>query len=253
ARLTQALNIPTLSAATGQDPIAEIHGNNIGVGYNLGVLYKINDNSRIGLDYHSRIRHNIYGAQKISVPALYSALSPDTAALLSSFNGSSTTNITLPDSLSLGLYQQLTPQLALVGTVEWTHWALFQSLVTTVDQGSIPGATINENWRNTWFAGVGANYQVNDKLMLQTGFSFDESPVTDSNRTTRIPDSNRYNIGFGAQYKVLPSTTLQFAYLHLFSPGTHTIDNSASSSAGTLTGSYNLSDNSVTAGIDVKF
>ena len=223
ARLTQALNIPILSAATGQDPIAEIYGNNFGVGYNLGVLYKINDNTRIGLDYHSRIRHNIYGAQKISVPALYGELSPATAALLSSFNGSATTNVTLPDNVSLGIYEQLTPKLALLGTVEWTHWALFQSLVITVDQGRLPGTTINENWRNTWFAGVGANYQVNDKLMLQTGFAYDELPVTDSNRTPRIPDSSRYDLGFGAQYKIMPSTTLQFAYLHAFSPGTHTI------------------------------
>lgn len=75
ARLTQALNIPVLSAATGQDPIAQITGNNIGFGYNLGALYQFDDNTRVGIDYHSRIRHNLDGGQKITVPSLYGELS----------------------------------------------------------------------------------------------------------------------------------------------------------------------------------
>ena len=37
-------------------------------------------------------------------------------------------------------------------------------------------------------------------LLLQCGFAFDQSPVTDSNRTSRIPDSNRYDLSIGAQY-----------------------------------------------------
>ncbi|MDE2391219.1 MAG: outer membrane protein transport protein, partial [Rhodospirillales bacterium] len=39
ARLTQALNVPTLSALTGQDPIADVHGDDVGFGYNIGGLY----------------------------------------------------------------------------------------------------------------------------------------------------------------------------------------------------------------------
>lgn len=159
----------------------------------------------------------------------------------------------MPDVISLGLYKQVTPQLALMATVEWTHWALFQALTTTTNQGRVPGSTIDENWRNTWFAGLGVNYQFNARLLLQTGIAYDELPVTNSNRTTRVPDADRYDLGVGVQYKVLPSTTLQIAYAHIFFPGSHTINNSASASAGVITGDYNLADNSVTAGVDMKF
>ena len=249
ARLTAAIDTP-LSPVTGQDAFADIHGNNIGFGYNLGVLYKFDDATRVGLDYHSQIRHNISGETKITVPSSYSA-APPLVAFLQSLNSGNRTNVTLPDSLSAGIYHQVTPRLALVGSVEWTDWSLFDKLDITHTNGT-PSTIVYENWRNSWYVGVGANYQLTDKILLQGGFAYDESPVTDSNRTTRIPDSNRYDLGIGMQYKVLPSTTLQIAYLHLFSPG-GSINNSAGAAAGTITGNYDLSANSVTAGLTAKF
>lgn len=255
ARLTQAVNTPVLSALTGQDPVAAVHGNSIGIGYNVGVLYEIDDATRIGVDYHSRIRHNIYGAQNITIPAIYSLYSPGTVALLSTANSAATTSITLPDSLSIGIYRQLTPAWAVMASVQWTDWSLFNKLAITQTNG-LGGMTINENWKNAWYAGIGTNYQLTDAILLQAGAAYDGSPVTDSNRTTRVPDADHYDIGMGAQYKICPSTTLQLAYGHVFTPGGH-IHNTASTSpvtpSGTISGKYADSDNSVTAGLDMKF
>ncbi len=255
ARLTQALNVPVLSAATGQDPFADVHGDNVGVGYNLGALYQFDDATRIGIDYHSRIRHDITGTQRITVPGIYSALSPSTAALLNEGNSSATTSVTLPDSVGIGIYHQITPAWAVMSSVEWTHWALFNSLHVTPTNG-FPGTVLNENWHNTWFAGVGTNYQLTDRIMLQAGFAYDESPVTNSNRTPRVPDADHYDLGFGAQYKITRATTFDIAYGHVFTPG-GSIHSTASSSlptpSGTLVGNYSASDNSVTAGVTMKF
>lgn len=255
ARLTQALNVPVLSAATGQDPIADTHGNDLGVGYNVGILYQFDDATRIGIDYRSRIRQDITGEQKLTLPAIYSLLSPETAALLEAANSAATTSITLPDDLNIAIYRQITPKWAVMGNVEWTDWSLFNAVNITPTNGA-PGTTIEEQWRNTWYVGIGTNYQLLDNVMLQTGVAYDESPVTDSNRTTRVPDADHYDLGFGVQYQILPSTKLQLAYLHVFSPG-GTINNTASNSpltpSGTIIGSYDNSDNSVTAGLTVKF
>ena len=255
ARLTQNLNVPVLSALTGQDPVASIHGNSLGVGYNLGALYRLDDATRIGIDYHSRIRHDISGAQSISIPAIYSLFSPGTAALLAEANSRATTSITLPDSVGVGIYRQLTPAWAVLGSVEWTHWALFNTLNVTVTNGS-GNTVLNENWRNTWYVGAGTNYQLTDRLMLQAGAAYDESPVTNENRTTRVPDADHYDIGCGAQYQLLPDARLELAYGHIFTPG-GTIKNTASTSpitpSGTISGRYAASDNSVTAGVNVTF
>ena len=255
ARLTEAVNVPVLSSATGQDPFGEIRGTNLGVGYNLGVLYQIDDATRIGFDYHSRIRHNITGGQYVSIPSIYSTISPAIVGLLSAANTRATTSITLPDSAGLAIYRQVTPRFALLGSVEWTDWSLLKTINITADNGS-GNTTIQENWHNTWFIGIGSNYQVTDKLMLQSGFAYDQSPVTDENRTVRIPDADHYDVGFGVQYQLLPNTKLELAYGHVFTPG-GSINNSAASSAltpsGTITGNYTASDNSVTAGVNMIF
>ena len=255
ARLTQNLNVPLLSALTGQDPVAAVSGNSLGVGYNLGLLYQFDSATRIGLDYRSRIRHNISGKQDVTVPSIYAAFSPETADLLRAANSNATTTVTLPDSFSAGIYHQFTPRFAMMASVEWTDWSLFNALPITATNGS-GNTVIEENWRNTWYAGIGTNYQLLDNLMLQSGFGFDQSPVTDSNRTTRVPDANHYDIGFGVQYQVLPSATLQLAYLHVFTPGGN-INSTASTSpitpSGTIIGSYADSDNSVTLGVVMKF
>ncbi len=255
ARLTQALNVPVLSAATGQDPIADVHGTTVGFGYNLGLLYRIDNATRIGVDYHSRIRQDISGTQHITVPAVYSVLSPATAALLVAGNSPATTTITMPDSIDIGIYHQITPAWAVMGSLQWTHWALLNNLHVTPTNG-FPGTVIYENWRNTWFAGVGTNYQITDRIMLQAGFAFDESPVTDSNRTPRVPDANHYDIGVGMQYKITPAATFDLAYGHVFTPG-GSIHSTASSSlptpSGTQIGNYSASDNSITAGVTMKF
>ncbi len=256
ARLSQNVNVPVLSALTGQDPNAAVSGNSLGVGYNIGALYQFDSDTRIGLDYRSRIRHDITGKQKVTVPSSYASFSPAIASLLNAQNSAATTSVTLPDSVNLAIYHQITPRWAVMANVEWTEWSLFNALSITPTNAGVAGTTIQENWRNTWFAGVGTNYRVLDNVMLQSGFGFDQSPVTNSNRTTRVPDGNHYDLGFGVQWQVLPSTNVQLAYLHVFVPN-GSINSTASSSgltpSGTILGSYADSDNSVTMGVVMKF
>ena len=106
--------------------------------------------------------------------------------------------------------------------------------------------------RRTWFAGVGVNWRVLPKLMLQAGFSYDQSPMDKSNRTTRIPDADRYTLGIGAQYDVSASTTLRAAYAHGF-VASAPINNSANSTAGTITGRYSIDANTFSLGVSMRF
>ncbi len=251
ARLTQALNIPRLSALVG-DPIADVHGDDVGVGFNLGLLYRLTPSTRVGLDYRSRVEHDIDGTQSVSFPSLYAVLSPPTAAFLAAQNSSAKTTVTLPDSVSIGLYHDIDPNWAVMSDLEWTHWSLFRTL-TIIPTGAFAQPTvIAENWRNTVFAGVGANYRASDDLTLQAGFSYDQSPVTDANRTSRVPDNDHFVLGFGVTYAVSPTLKLQLAYAHLFVPD-GAVATSASPASGTLTGTYADADDSVTIGVNVRF
>jgi len=251
ARLTQAINIGPASAVTG-DPVADLHGSDTGVGYNLGVLYQATPDLRFGLDYRSRIRHSISGTQSVFVPSLLGLLSPPTAAFLNAQNSSAKTSITLPDSLTGGIYWQATPQLAVVSDVSWTDWSLLQSINVTPTSALASPSTIVENWHDTVAVSVGANYSVTKALMLQGGLGFDQSPVTDSNRTSRVPDSDRYLVSIGAQYEIMPNLTVQAAYAHVFFASAQ-IMSQAGTTSGVLIGKYTDTANTVALGVKYRF
>jgi long-chain fatty acid transport protein len=249
ATLTQAVNIG-VNALVG-DPIATVTGHNYGVGFNVGALYQMDAATRVGIDYRSRIKHNISGAQSVSVPPALALASPQTAAYLTSLDSAADTSVTLPDSVSAGIYRDLSPRWAVMASVEWTHWALLNQIVILPENGA-PASSLTENWRNTWFGGVGVNYKPDDRFTLQGGVSYDQSPVTATNRTTRIPDNNHVNVGAGLKYAMTRNVELSIAYLHVFVKNA-SINNAAGPTTGQIIGGYDVADNSATAGFNIKF
>ncbi len=250
-RVTQAINTGPTAALTG-DPVGDVHGSDISAGFNIGALYQPTPELRFGLDYRSRIQHGITGTQSIFIPPQLQAFNPATAAALAGLNTPVRTKVTLPDVVTIGATWQAMPQLALLATAQWTDWSLFQSVNITPTNPALPGTVIQENWRNTWFFSVGANYRIMDRLLLQGGVGYDESPVTSANRTTRIPDSNRVLLSIGAQYDVLPNVTLQVAYSHVFFAEAP-IDSAASSTSGVIIGQYSDSADTASLGAKIKF
>ncbi|HET7883743.1 MAG TPA: outer membrane protein transport protein [Acetobacteraceae bacterium] len=249
ARLTQALNIG-VNQLTG-DPVADVHGGNVSVGLDVGVLYQFDEQARIGINYRSQVHHNISLDQSVFVPPLLAVASPATAGLLAFGNTRATTSITLPDSVTVGFYYQLTTQWAVMADAGWTHWSLIKGLTITPANGT-PPTVIPENLRDTGFVSVGANYQPTERLMLQAGFAFDESPVTAENRTTRLPDSNRFILGLGATWSVTESIKLQTAYGHVFLPA-GSIRSAASTTSGLIVGTYSDAANVFSVGAVIRF
>jgi long-chain fatty acid transport protein len=249
ARLTQAINIG-VNPLVG-DPVADVHGSNISPGFDIGALYQFNDSTRVGINFRSQIHHTIDANQTTSVPPLLAVVSPLGASRLALGTSPVTTSVTLPDALSVGLYHEINQQWAVFLDVVWTHWSLFKG-VTIVPSNGTPATTIPENFRSTWFGAVGVNFRPTEKLTLQAGVAFDESPVTDSNRTTRLPDNNRVLLGFGATYTVMTELKVQAGYLHVFIPQ-GSINSSASPSAGRIIGMYHGTANNFSIGAIYKF
>jgi long-chain fatty acid transport protein len=250
-RLTQALPTSPLLSAAG-DPDADLHAQNIAAGFNIGVLFRATPSLRFGLDYRSRIEHDISGTQSIYVPPALNVLSPNTAAFLRAQNSPITTQVTLPDSVTGGFYWEATSQLAIMSDITWTDWSLIKTISIIPSSPTATATPLVLNWRNTIAVSVGANYKLTRELMLQGGIGFDQSPVTNSNRTSRIPDSDRYLIGVGAQYDVLPNLTLQVAYAHVFFASAE-ITSQASPVSGVLVGKYSVSADTASLGAKYRF
>jgi len=83
-------------------------------------------------------------------------------------------------------------------------------------------------YEDGWFYSVGAEYVVNPRLALRTGFAFEKSPITDQVRTTRLPDNDRYWLSAGLTYTMTPSLFLDIGYSYVWFKDTP-IDISAAS------------------------
>jgi long-chain fatty acid transport protein len=63
-------------------------------------------------------------------------------------------------------------------------------------------------WDDTWRVALGAQYQLDDKWLLQGGVSYNSSPVDDEDRTSDLPIDEQYRICFGAEYKLSANLTI---------------------------------------------
>ena len=123
----------------------------------------------------------------------------------------------LPDIVTLSLRQAVAPNMRLLGTVEWTHWSRFDELRVKSANSGATLAAIPANWSDSWLFSVGGEYDVNQALTLRTGVGYEISPVDDpTKRIVGIPDSDRIWASIGASYKYSASTTVEFAYTHIF-------------------------------------
>lgn len=193
--------------AVGFQSIA-VEGDDIGVGFTLGVMWQPHNGTSLGLGFRSAIEHTLEGTISVVTGALPTR--------------NIKADVTLPEIVTLSLRQALDPKWTLLGTVEWSNWSQVDKL-DIVCQGG-PAAlcptgtnTIALGWHDGWMFSLGAEYAYSQQLTLRGGLAYEISPIQNpSERTPRVPDSDRIWASIGASYALSPATTLDFAYTHIF-------------------------------------
>lgn len=191
----------TLTNQTAVAGLVTIKGDDYGWGYNLGLIWQPSPGTRIGLAYRSEVDHTLEGTVRFTGNPLG--------------NGPVTADTTLPDSVSLSLFQRLSDRWELLADVTWTGWSDFDELRIVRANGALVGVT-QEDWSDSYRYSMGVNYRYSDQLTLRGGVAFDETPVSDTYRTARIPDEDRTWLAFGAQYRMSPKMMIDVGYAHLF-------------------------------------
>jgi long-chain fatty acid transport protein len=140
----------------------------------------------------------------------------------------STTSIRLPAYTALSIFRQVHPQVALMGTVIYTQWNTFKTLVLNDVAGAISPApfevlpstgikvSVPENYRNTWNISVGGEYYATDRVTLRGAVGYDQTPVRNAYRNVQLPDNDRYIIALGAHYQISKQVGADVGWTHLF-------------------------------------
>jgi long-chain fatty acid transport protein len=190
------------NATSGAIPpnVGTVKGDDYGWGFNLGALWQMSEATRIGLAYRSEVDQSLKGDLRFSASP---AMIPVTA------------DVTLPDTASLSLFHILNTRWELLADITWTGWSSFDEL-RIVNTSGTPVSVTPEHWNDSYRYSVGANYHLDNKLTLRGGVAYDETPVSDTFRTARIPDENRTWLAFGAQYRISATSMIDVGYAHLF-------------------------------------
>ncbi|HUH55733.1 MAG TPA: outer membrane protein transport protein [Rhodanobacter sp.] len=234
-----------VAAATpvGSDGFARIKGDDWAYGWQLGGYWKLSPNDKLALNYRSRISHTLEGTGNFTTTAGYDALlaNPQLAASIPPFQHTTgTADFTTPAVASASYWHQA-ERFGLGIDLAWTKWSAFQDL--TVNYGnSQPSTTEHYNWRNTWYASVGGDYNVNDKLTVRAGIAVDSTPTYLATRSARVPDSTRKLATVGLSYQASDNFEINASYAHIFVNNAHvdTIDSTGNRLAGNFEDYGNL-------------
>lgn len=249
-RIDGELTSRALNPVTGpvNDGKVKVKGDDTALGFNVGILVQATDSTRLGATYHSKVKYKLDGDTKISGPNF------------GPFNGQkydASLDLTTPESVDFSVTHELDANWTLYAGSTWTRWSRLESI--DVKNSGVPGplvptiGTISEpqNWHDTWAHAIGASYKVNKEWTLRTGFSVDQSPTNNTNRSPRIPTGDRKAISFGAGWSPNDNLTIDVAYSYLREDEAKIRDTSATK--GTYNADYRNTAHGLGSSITYRF
>jgi len=203
--------------ATVKDGHASMDGDDWGFGWNVGYLFQLDQNTRFGLSYRSSIKHelkgnavwdfNVTGDKAVNAIIAAQSGKADSAALL---------ELRTPETFSINGFRQIDEKWAVMGDATWTRNSRMQSIDIQFPGTHQGDEVIPQQWKNTWRFSLGANYKLNENLLLRGGVAYDQSPVPGANlRHPALPDSDRTQLSFGANWKLNANSSIDLAYSFL--------------------------------------
>lgn len=180
-----------------------MEGDELSVGYNLGVHYRLTDSQQVGFGYRSKITHKISGDVTAITPVTFDQVS-----------GPATTRLTTPEVASLG-YSIRFDQLTLLLDATWTGWSEFDQLVFDARDPEVQAflATQTFDWDDSWRFGLAAEYQLTPALTLRGGLALDQSPIPDETATIDLGQDDYRQFALGLTYQPSDSLAIDAGYM----------------------------------------
>ena len=214
-KITSAVQLNALiqgvSSLEASNTIHRLKGDKWGFGWNIGLLYEINENNRIGVAYHSPIKLDFKGKYSNNI-ALPLPNMVDTVTGGATIPGSLT--LKLPSFWEISGFHKLTEKFAVQYSYKRTDWSSFKSLDAYNAETGKKLFHKTENFNDASRIAVGFSYDVNEALTLRTGLAYDESASV-SNPSISIPDTDRTWYSLGATYRFTPNLSADLGYSHI--------------------------------------
>lgn len=270
AKATQAANAgqaAQLNAVAGQlanmpsnTSVSKIKGDKWSLGWNAGLTYKLNENHRWGLAYHSAVNVKFKGEYSNQFPVAYNALLMRLAASGVSLPISqATAGENVPGSLTLNLpaywefsgFHKITDKLAVQYSYKYTEWKRLKSLTAYGNSGNTLFHK-DEKFSNASRYALGFSYNANDALTLRAGVAYDKSASV-NHPSISIPDTDRMWYSLGATYKFTPNLSVDLGYAYLKGKKVKFTEKQTVASLATVTANYTSKASANLYGLNLNY
>ncbi|WP_019626389.1 OmpP1/FadL family transporter [Thioalkalivibrio sp. ALJT] len=182
----------------------KLEGDNWDIGFNIGMLFDLGDDTRLGIHYRDGITHTLSGTATITEPA---------GGPVSVLPGQA--DLKLPDIASIGIRHRFNDRWTGLAQYTWFNWSNFDEIRIQLPQGN--EQVLEQNYRNSHALALGAEYELDPRWTLRGGLQFDQTPTRTDGRSTRTPDGDRIWFSLGATYARSDqfSFDLGYSYIHI--------------------------------------
>ena len=184
-------------------------------GYNLGMLFHINDTWSLGLAYRSKVNLEFDGHAQYRMTPLLRKLFPPTDI---------SPRIELPPLVSGQIAAEFDGKWTLATGILWTGWSVYDDLTPKFRNDFLVPPSMKsslQDWRDVMMFNVGAQYQLNQAWILRGGYIFDQTPVPERTLGPMVPDADGHLFSFGIGYDH-DNITVDLASMVLFFKDRHT-------------------------------
>ena len=233
-RTEVAVNNNVLGLGNAEDGQLRYKDTDWGTGANVGVLYNLNERTKLGLAWTSKIKLKFEDKpelKKITNPLLRLALNRLDADQLN-------VDMSVPQTVTTSVSYQLDPQWTLLGSLGWQDWSDFGKVGVEVDTGlGSTSRTAQRQYKDTWHASIGAQHQINPKLRWNVGLGYDSSAVDDKDRTVDNPMNEAWRLATGVSYALQDDVDVHMSYTLIYL-GDMDVQQTKARSGGSVSGEY---------------
>jgi len=208
---------------TPTDSFSRFTANRWGYGGHASILFRLDEATRIGLNYRSQIYMNLDGFSSFVLPGGGSIFESNAFKLA----------LPLPPTTTLSVYRDINPCWAVMGTVAFDQWSYvrdyharnyIQPPTPGNPSGILPDVVQTQDMHNTFDFSVGTHYRLNEKLMMRGSVKYEPTPTQNQYRSVNFPDGAKYGLQIGARYQLNPKMAVDVIYGHVFVRSTHIHD-----------------------------
>ncbi|MED5499706.1 OmpP1/FadL family transporter [Salinicola salarius] len=193
---------PSLTApGVSPDGTVNVDGDDEAWGYNIGLIYRPIESTTLGLTYRSKVDYTLDGDITVSNLIVPGDVKRDASL-----------DITLPETIDFSITHEFNDRWTMMAAATYIRWSRFDEL--NVENDLLP-VSEQQDYEDAWQYALGLSYRVNAQWLLRTGIAYDESPISDSTRTVRVPSADRTLFSLGAGWTPTPDLTIDVAYTYI--------------------------------------